>query len=129
MNEHADKVRHERLRRDWSVRQAASAGGISNTYWGNFEDYKQPLTPAIAGAVARAFKWSTSWADELETSGYEPIRSLGGESLTDLVADGFNQTTDALADLRRYLMANHTRMEQIADHLGLPSVPVPGLDE
>lgn len=64
----ADIVRRERLRRDWSVRSAATAGGISNTYWGGFEDYKQPLTPTIVEAVARAFKWSRNWPIERSTT-------------------------------------------------------------
>lgn len=61
----ADRVRRERLRREWSVRDAAAAGGISNTYWGQFEDYRQPLTPLIAAAVARAYGWNDDWADEV----------------------------------------------------------------
>jgi hypothetical protein len=64
MSEHADRVRHERLRREWSVRKAAAEGKISNTYWGEFEDYRRPLTPLIAAAVALAFGWSPTWADE-----------------------------------------------------------------
>ena len=59
-----DIVRKERLRRDWSVRGASTRGGISNTYWGGFEDYKQPLTPTIVEAVAKAFSWSRSWPAE-----------------------------------------------------------------
>ena len=63
MDNIADRVRRERLGRGWSVRQAAAAGGISNTYWGEFEDYKRSLTPLIANAVARAFGWPEDWAD------------------------------------------------------------------
>ncbi len=71
MNDLADLVRRERLSRNWSVRDAARHGGISNTYWGGFEDYKQPLTPTIAAAVARAFDWPAEWSDEVTQSGDE----------------------------------------------------------
>lgn len=63
VNELADKVRRERLNRGWSVRQASSAGRISNTYWGEFEDYKRQLTPTIAAAVAKAYDWPADWPD------------------------------------------------------------------
>ena len=70
----ADIVRRERLRREWSVRSAATAGGISNTYWGGFEDYKQPLTPTIVEAVARAFNWSRNWPiEKSQTQTHGPI--------------------------------------------------------
>lgn len=62
MNELANLVRAERLRRGWSVRQAAAAAGISNTWWGKFEDGRQPLTPMIANGVAKAYDWPTEWA-------------------------------------------------------------------
>jgi len=46
-------VRAERLRRGWSVRQAAAAGGCSNT----------ALSPRVAGASRRVtpcgWKWPT----------------------------------------------------------------------
>lgn len=62
MNPLADTVRQERLSRGWSVRTAASRGGISNTWWSRFEDGLQPLTPAIGEAVAEAFDWPATWA-------------------------------------------------------------------
>lgn len=84
----ADRVRHERLRRGWSVRDAAAAGGISNTYWGQFEDYKQPLTPTIAAAVARAFDWEDTWPDENVSQSDEPgvqlLRIEGTRQIQDL---------------------------------------------
>lgn len=64
MNNHADQVRRERLARGWSVRVAAMHGQISNTYWGEFEDYKRALTPMIAEAVAKAYEWPEDWADK-----------------------------------------------------------------
>lgn len=70
MTSHSDHVRQERLQRTWSVRDAARQGGISNTYWGEFEDYKRKLTPMIAEAVAKAFDWPADWADRL--SGANP---------------------------------------------------------
>lgn len=95
----ADVVRRERLRRDWSVRKAASAGGISNTYWGGFEDYKQPLTPLIVKAVAAAFEWSTNWPVENAPDGED---SLSGES-----ADS----------VRRVLLEQARQTEELRDHV------------
>lgn len=68
----ADLVRRERLRRNWSVRTAATRGGISNTFWAGFEDYRQPLTPTIVEAVAKAYLWSRNWPVELTSDPAEP---------------------------------------------------------
>lgn len=65
----ANRVRDERLRLRWSVRDAAAAGGISNTWWAKFEDGVQPLTEGIIAAVAKAYGWDDNWAsqpDELD---------------------------------------------------------------
>lgn len=76
MNPLADHVRAERLRRRWSVRDAAVAGKISNTWWAKFEDGLQPLTDGIVAAVALAFGWSADWATQ----------PVGDDQLTRLVA-------------------------------------------
>lgn len=68
MDPRADRVRGERLRRNWSVRTAAGKSGISNTYWASFEDGKIPLTPRISDAVAAAFEWDTDWATQPDES-------------------------------------------------------------
>lgn len=74
MDPRADRVRLERLRRGWSVRTAATRGDISNTWWGKFEDHRQPLTPAIAAAVAKAYEWPNDWANEDTIAiGYEVV--------------------------------------------------------
>jgi transcriptional regulator with XRE-family HTH domain len=62
MTPQADKVRDERLQRGWSVRKASGLGGISNTWWQNFENGTQPLTESINAAVAKAFGWPDDWA-------------------------------------------------------------------
>lgn len=66
MNPLADRVRAERLNRGWSIRDAAAAthGQLSNTWWGKFEDGKQPLTDGIRAGVAEAFGWANNWPDE-----------------------------------------------------------------
>lgn len=61
MNPLAEQVRAERLRRGWSVRDAASSGKISNTWWARFEDGQQPLTDGLTVAVATAYGWPSDW--------------------------------------------------------------------
>ena len=97
----ADVVRRERLRRDWSVRKAASEGGISNTYWGGFEDYKQPLTPRIVKAVAVAFEWSTNW----------PIEQTAELAEINPVA------TAELSQIRDALEAHALQTEELREHV------------
>lgn len=116
-----DIVRKERLRRDWSVRTAAAKGEISNTYWGGFEDYKQPLTPTIVEAVARAFNWSRSWPAEQtagdSTAGFDwsalpSVVEAHGHRLDELqehlevLVKGL---TERLEDVERQLTARRTR--------------------
>ncbi len=90
----ADRVRHERLRRGWSVRDAAAAGSISNTYWGKFEDYRQSLTPMIATAVAKAFDWPADWPDAADG---QPV----------------NRQADEMAQLRREVDALRQAVESL----------------
>jgi len=76
MNPLGDRVRAERLRLRMSVRTAATAGGISNTWWGRFEDGLQPLTDSISVAVARALDWPTEWATQPADDPLAALRSL-----------------------------------------------------
>ncbi len=74
---------------------------ISNTYWGRFEDYRQPLTPVITEAVARAFEWDESWPfDETE------ISPTGGRTLAGLL--------DAVGELQRQMAEVRTSEEAAA---------------
>ena len=52
----------ERERRGWSVREAASRGGVSNETWGRYEKTHH-LTLKMRVAVAKAFDWSTDWPE------------------------------------------------------------------
>lgn len=79
-----DRVRTERLARKWSVRTAATAGGISNTWWGKFEDGVQPLTPEIAAAVARAYEWPAEWATVSQSDEVDLLRQRVDELRKDL---------------------------------------------
>ena len=109
VNPLGDKVRAERLGRGESVRTSATRGGISNTWWARFEDGSQPLTPSIAKAVAKAFKWPKDWA----------------EAVTPPVGD-----RDAdLAELRSQvaeLVEEMTRLRAQVALLGGATVPAPG---
>ena len=59
------RVIAEREARGWSARDAALAGGVSNTTWSRFEK-GGPLTNDMRRAVAQAFGWPTTWpADEV----------------------------------------------------------------
>lgn len=92
MNPLAARVREERLRRRWSVRKCATEGGISNTWWQNFENDVQPITDLIAAAVAQAFEWPADWATT-PLAGEEDTKELLRQvlahvlELTELVKD------------------------------------------
>lgn len=107
-----DRVRAERLRLGLSVRAAAQKGGISNTWWGRFEDGDQPLTPAIAAAVSKAFKWAKDWAVSLPSTGPgQPESQL--EALTARI-DG--QLAELRADLhaqKQYLAVLATEFARL----------------
>lgn len=101
MNPAADAVRHERLRRGWSVRTAAAAthGKLSNTWWGNFEDYRQPLTANIVEAVAEAFGWDTNWpATKVARPAGGIGKGLGSLIVSDPVAHTTRSDLDELTD-------------------------------
>jgi len=105
-----DRVRAERLNRNLSVRQAAALGGISNTWWGRFEDGKQPLTPAISAAVSAAFGWDQSWAVSLPHAGVGELRAQVAD-LSDRVVV-LEQQLEALTDA-------------VAERASAPRAPVP----
>jgi hypothetical protein len=61
-NAAVERVREEVRLRNMSVRQAAAAGGVSNTTWGDF--YATGIaTPKMRDAVARAFDWPLDWPE------------------------------------------------------------------
>jgi transcriptional regulator with XRE-family HTH domain len=112
VNAAADRVRLERLRRKWSVRQAASAGGISNTHWQAFENGLQELTPGLSAAVARAFEWDLDWT------------AANGDYDLGAVIQSVRDTTSQLVELRtevRSLQAEVLRLQGIVDRLPPPS--------
>jgi transcriptional regulator with XRE-family HTH domain len=112
MNPAADRVRLERLRRKWSIRQASSAGGISNTYWANFENGTQPLTEGLVAAIARAFEWGEDW------------QAANGDYDLSAVIQSVRDTTSQLVELRnevRSLQAEVLRLQGIVDRLPPPS--------
>lgn len=53
----------ERNRRGWSIRRCATAGGISNTHWGEVEKGTSALTDKVREAVATAFGWPLDWPE------------------------------------------------------------------
>lgn len=123
MNYLADAVRDERLRREWSVRDAVAASGnlISNTWWGKFEDRKQPLTDLIRQAVRVAYDWDDDWPttvkppDDMADVGvqrfrFEMAQELARQGLLlDEVRAGMRVDAEALKDavleLRRRIEA------------------------
>ena len=54
-------VHEERLRRGWSIRTAASKGGMSNTAWGDIENGDRAVSPLFQRAVSTAFGWPDDW--------------------------------------------------------------------
>lgn len=91
MTELHEHVRNERNRRGWSVRSAATAGGISNTTWGGFESTGR-VTDAVRIGVAQAFDWPTTWPES-------------PPALTPLV-DGEPSNADLSAKLDALLQSN-----------------------
>lgn len=59
-------VTRERRLRGWSARDAAVAGGVSNTTWSKFEA-GAPVGEAVRRGVARAFGWSPEWPEHPPT--------------------------------------------------------------
>lgn len=56
-------VRAERLRRGWSMREAAQAGGCSHTYWDAIERNEARKPVLVRSVVATAFGWADDWVE------------------------------------------------------------------
>lgn len=56
-------VRAERLRRGWSMREAAQAGGCSHTYWDAIERNEARKPVLVRSVVATAFGWGDDWVE------------------------------------------------------------------
>lgn len=61
--ETGDIVRQERLRRGWSMREAADAGGCSHTYWDSIERNEARKPVMVRNVVAQAFDWPDDWVE------------------------------------------------------------------
>lgn len=79
MNPLAERVRAERLGRGWSVRDAASAAGLSNTWWARFEEGLQPITDGIVAGVALAFEWPADWPTQPDDGPLAALRAQMAE--------------------------------------------------
>jgi hypothetical protein len=67
VSEHVDRVARvavERRLRGWSGREAAIAGGISNTTWSKFEATGE-IGDAMRRGAAKAFGWPMDWPENL----------------------------------------------------------------
>lgn len=101
-----ERVTRERRLRGWSARDAAIAGGVSNTTWSRFEA-GGPIGDAIRQGVARAFGWSVEWPetpppDELPPDELSRLRHQV-ESLADQVqrqSRQLGELMDVVAELR-----------------------------
>jgi hypothetical protein len=84
VNEHVDRVARvavERRLRGWSGREAAIAGGISNTTWSKFEATGE-IGDAMRRGAAKAFGWPMDWPENLpvmEIVGVDAVSQLRAE--------------------------------------------------
>ena len=86
-----ERVREEVRLRNMSVRQAAAAGGVSNTTWGDY--YATGIaTPKMREAVARAFDWQLDWPENPP-----PLPEAREDQLIKLIAERVAKV-DRLAD-------------------------------
>ena len=109
MNPQADRVRAERLSRGWSVRDAARASGISNTWWGRFEDGIQPLTDGIVAGVAQAFGWPAEWPTVNPPADDQPVTRQELEALK----ESLQSLTDRVGGLQaQWLVAVEAAVDQ-----------------
>lgn len=69
-----ERIQLERKLRGWSIRTAASQGGISNQTWSTYET-GGAITDGIRRAVRQAFEWPQDWPDNLPA----PPMTLGVE--------------------------------------------------
>lgn len=121
-------VKAERVRRGWSIRDAAnhSNGHVSNQTWGNFEDgHTASVTLKMSAGVRAAFGWPAGW--EHDPPKPEAPAVLDTDRLTALEQAigglyGFAETKssevkgtirDAIGD--RLLAFHHEVMENFAE--------------
>jgi hypothetical protein len=89
-----DRVREEVRIRNLSVRQAATAGGISNTTWGDY--YTTGIaTPKIRDAVARVFGWPLDWPENPP-----PLPEAREDQLLKLIAELALEVRELAAEVR-----------------------------
>jgi DNA-binding XRE family transcriptional regulator len=94
-------VTQERAARMMSVRQAAAAGGISNTTWHDWEDGRRDLSPKMRDAVAKAFDWPADW-------NFNPPAQRVFES-KDATLDALHEKVDAILVLLERLVDQDRR--------------------
>lgn len=83
----AKAVKHERLARRWSIRDACAVAGVSTTTWINAEKGMQ-LAPLTLTAISQAFDWPDGATDRLlageSLESPQPTASTDDESWDDL---------------------------------------------
>lgn len=89
-------VSRERRLRGWSARDAAIAGGVSNTTWSKFEK-GAPLGETMRLGVAKAFGWTPEWPE------HPPVRQ---------------PPADEVSQLRREVEALLSQVQEQAQMLG-----------
>ena len=100
-----ERVRIERQLKGWSMRDAASAGGISNQAWSVFER-GGPITRGVHQAVMQAFGWPETWQTNppplpIGEPGAVELLQREIEGLRDQVRDLAEVTAQVLAELQR----------------------------
>ena len=113
-----ERVIDERIRRGWSIREAAAHGGVSNTTWARYEQTGN-LTGRMRQAVALAYSWTVDWPDTPDTA--EPATAPEPDdelteiaSKVDRLADSIDAVLATTADRRDVLRRNTEIVEQIS---------------
>lgn len=91
----AERVRAERLRRGLSMRTASAAGQVSNTTWGAFENGSAKLGDSMRRAVATAFSWPIDWPERT------PVAYRQDE---DVILSRLDEIRSELAELTRLVL-------------------------
>lgn len=110
MDDPREAVAAERRRRGWSVRRAATEGGVSNTTWGKYEAGQE--VAAMIPAVAQAFGWPANWEDT------PPVPASPADSLTrrvEVLEKANARLSDEVRSLARQVSALVSRAERDAD--------------